>query len=93
MKEQNLINCGFKRIADDNEYWYEIRVKGGHRFLTNDTLWNDRKDNWIIGYDFKNGDTFWFNNKLHEEGLFKIIFHLLVGKDFKLAHQRKLIIH
>lgn len=93
MKEQDLINMGFKKKLFDNEHWYELKCKN-HVFITNDTMRNSRKDKWFIGYEdsmYKNSDTFWFNENLIEESAFKIIFRVLTGVEFKLAHQRKLI--
>ena len=91
MTEQQLIQMGFKKKKLDDDYWYELSFKG-HKFVTNDTLRNKRKDKWFIGYQTKwDNDEFWFNEKLSEEGTFKIVFHLLTGSEFKLAHQRKLV--
>ena len=91
MKEEELIQLGFKKKKSGNDYWYELRYRK-HIFLTNDTIRNNRKDKWFIGYcPSKTEDTFWFNDNLKEQGMFPIIFHLLTGKEFKLAHQQKLI--
>ncbi len=93
MTEQDLIHMGFKKKTLDSEYWYELKCKE-HIFISNDTSYNNRKDDWMIGYQNskeKNTDTFWFNENLSEEAVFKIVFHLLAGIEFKLAHQRKFI--
>lgn len=93
MKEQDLINMGFKKKVLDTDHWYELKCKN-HVFITNDTMRNNGKDKWFIGYEdsrHKNYDTFWFNGRLTEETVFRIIFHVLTGIEFKLAHQRKLI--
>lgn len=92
MTEQQLTKLGFKKKTFSDSYWFEFELKGGHTFLTNDLFGMRKKGEWYIGYQFKNDDTFWFNERLNDEGIFKIVFHLLIGKDFKLAHQRKLII-
>lgn len=92
MKEQDLINMGFKKENFDGEYWYEI-VCRNHKFITNDTAFNKKKDRWHIGYEDTEikTDIFWFNNNLTEEPVFKTMFRVLTGVEFKLAHQRKLI--
>lgn len=91
MTEKELINMGFKKKKSDSDYWFVLKMRK-HVFITNDTLCNNKKDKWIIGYQ-TNGmeDMFWFNNNLKDAGAFKIIFHVLTGVDFKLAHQRNLI--
>ena len=89
MTELQLITMGFKKKKFDVDYWYEFNYKG-HKFITNDSVRNNKKDRWYIGYQNKfDNDGFWFNGKLKDEGTFKIVFHLLTGIDFKLAHQRK----
>jgi len=89
MTEKQLIQMGFKKKKLDDDYRYELNYRG-HRFVTNDTLRNKKKDKWFIGYQTKwDEDGFWFNEKLSEEGVFKVVFHLLTGSDFKLYHQRK----
>jgi len=92
MKEQDLINCGFKKKKEGDYYWYELKIKK-HKFITNDALNNDGKDYWFIGYTQRKDmdDIFWFNEKLSEEGVFKIMFRVLTGLEFKLAYQRNLV--
>lgn len=91
MTENKLLQLGFKKKTFDDDYWYELSFKD-HKFITNDTLRNERKDEWFIGYQNKadNAD-FWFNEKLNDVGVFKIVFHLFTGIEFKLACQRKLV--
>jgi hypothetical protein len=37
MKAQDLILCGFKKKTDGFDcFWYELKVKGGHTFITNE---------------------------------------------------------
>ena len=87
MTESKLIQMGFKKEKVGDDYWYELSFNG-HKFITNDTIRNNRKDEWFIGYQTKwDVDGFWFNDKLTEEGVFKIVFRLLTGYDFKLANQ------
>jgi hypothetical protein len=91
MTEQELINNGFKKRAYGDSYWFELKIRN-HLFLTNDTYGAKKKDEWHIGYqDTKQSEVFWFNRNLTNDTEFKMIFHLLTGIGFKLAHQRKLI--
>jgi hypothetical protein len=92
MTEQQLIKMGFKKKKLDDEYWYEFRTNG-HLFLTNDTFFNEGKDEWIIGYQKTKGryEEYWFNQRLKDASVFIVVFHLLTGREFKLVSQRKLI--
>lgn len=91
MTASQLVNMGFRKKKIDGEYWYELSYRG-HKFITNDTLRNNGKDNWFVGYQTKwDNDGFWFNEKLKDEGVFRVVFHLLTGSELKLAHQRNLV--
>lgn len=91
MKQQDLINMGFKKESLDSDYWYQLKAKN-HIFFTNDTIFNKGKDEWIIGYkNIATQEEFWFNQNLYDVVAFRIIFRVLIGKEFKLSHQRKLI--
>lgn len=88
MTEQKLIEMGFKKRSFGDVYWYLLKM-GKHEFITNDTIRNKRKDKWFVGYRNRPlDDFFWFNEKLSDTGIFKVVFHLLTGVDFKLANQR-----
>lgn len=81
MTENQLIQLGFKKKKLDDEYWYELKHKR-HTFITNDTLRNNRKDKWFIGYADKwNVDGFWFNEKLSDINDFKNVFKILTGSE------------
>jgi len=78
MKEQDLLNLGFKRKGAKKDYWFELNI-GRNCFITNDNSYNNGKDEWHIGYTLKNVymDTFWFNSGLIDKQQFLVIYHVL----------------
>lgn len=92
MTAETLLHNGFKKKTYDQHFWFELK-KGNHLFLTNDTTYNRNTDVWHLGYQNLKTmeDPFWFNKNLVSDAEFKIIFHMLTGIEFKLAHQRNLI--
>lgn len=79
MKANELLQLGFKPIKEDEFKWFELHM-GNHHFITCDNSYNEGKDNWNVGYSFKDEDSFWFNNRLKDVGEFKTVFHVLTGK-------------
>ena len=74
-----LLSLGFKKKNLNGDYWYELCV-GKHTFLTNDSVFNNGRDNWIVGYQHKHDD-FWFNNRLKSKSDFLVVFKVLTGKE------------
>lgn len=82
MTEQELIQLGFKKKKiDSTSYWYEIRIKKHHRFLTCDTYGMRKPGIWNIGYEDTRyaDDPFWFNDGLISVEDFIAIRRILTG--------------
>lgn len=84
MTESELIKNGFKKKTFDDEYWFELNT-GSHKFITNDSSFNNRTDRWVVGYEKQKEmvEPFWFNNNLDNYSHFKTVFKILTGNEFK----------
>lgn len=69
-----------KKLNDD--YWYELKA-GGFTIITNDTLHNEGKDEWNLGFIAEDGqmDDYYWNGKWDTEEKLKELYHCFTDKE------------
>ena len=49
LSEDVLVANGFKKVQMDGAYHYELKIGNGCKIVTNDTLYNEGRNEWCIG--------------------------------------------
>jgi len=86
IKESLLKFLNFKMKGDKRGgYWFELK-HGDHLFITCDDLFNEGKDEWIIGYQNIKLDEepYWFNNEIKTPTQFTRLFEAITNCMFSI---------